>query len=86
MKKTKKFKHILKEIGKETAALAFTIAGGVTVIFTLSGQTRKVALISLSTALIVHVIYVVVKAEHPTDDATARTDMSTGNVPGMFRD
>ena len=50
---------ILKRLVRETAAIGFTIAGGVVVIFTLSGATRKVAMIALGTAFILHVLHVV---------------------------
>ena len=50
---------ILKRLVKETAAIAFTIAGGVVVIFTLSGATRKVAMIALGTAFVLHVLHVI---------------------------
>jgi hypothetical protein len=50
---------ILKRLVKETASIAFTIAGGVVVIFTLSGATRKVAMIALGTAFILHVLHVI---------------------------
>jgi hypothetical protein len=50
---------ILKRLVKETASIAFTIAGGVVVIFTLSGATRKVAMIALGTAFVLHVLHVI---------------------------
>jgi hypothetical protein len=50
---------ILKRLVRETAAIGFTIAGGVVVIFTLSGATRKVAMIALGTAFLLHVLHVV---------------------------
>jgi len=50
---------ILKRLVRETAAIGFTIAGGVVVIFTLSGATRKVAVIALGTAFLLHVAHVV---------------------------
>jgi hypothetical protein len=50
---------IFKRLVRETAAIGFTIAGGVVVIFTLSGDTRKVAMIALGTAFVLHVAHVV---------------------------
>ena len=50
---------VLKRLVRETAAIGFTIAGGVVVIFTLSGATRKVAMIALGTAFLLHVLHVV---------------------------
>jgi len=52
-------KKILTRLVRETAAIGFTIAGGVVVIFTLSGATRKVAMIALGTAFLLHVLHVV---------------------------
>lgn len=46
--------RILSLIAKEISALSFTLAGSVIVLFTLSGQTRKIALIATGIAIILH--------------------------------
>lgn len=46
--------RILSLIAKEISALSFTLAGSVIVLFTLSGQTRKIALIATGVAIILH--------------------------------
>jgi len=46
--------RILSLIVKEISALSFTLAGSVIVLFTLSGQTRKIALIATGVAIILH--------------------------------
>jgi hypothetical protein len=44
----------IKKFAKETAALSFTLAGSVVVFITLSGDTRKIAIIATGVALAVH--------------------------------
>lgn len=51
----------LKKLWDITGALAFTIAGSVIVFITLSGETRKVAMIATAIALVVHYIYTILK-------------------------
>ena len=48
---------MLKKLIDITASLSFTLAGMVVVFITLSGDTRKVALISSASALLVHYAY-----------------------------
>ena len=48
---------MLKKLINITASLSFTIAGMVVVLITLSGDTRRIALISSVTALLVHYTY-----------------------------
>ena len=51
----------LSKLWDITAGLAFTLAGSVVVFITLSGQTRKVAIIATAIALLVHYIYTILK-------------------------
>jgi hypothetical protein len=51
----------IKKFADETAALAFTLAGSTIVFVTLSGQTRKIAIIATGVALLVHYIRVMAK-------------------------
>ena len=46
--------RIISLIVKEISALSFTLAGSVIVLFTLSGQTRKIALIATAVAIFLH--------------------------------
>jgi hypothetical protein len=43
---------------KTLSGLSFTLSGSVIVMFTLSGQTQRIALIATSCALIGHLIHV----------------------------
>ena len=54
---------MLKKLINITASLSFTIAGMVVVFITLSGDTRRIALISSVTALLVHYVYEISKEE-----------------------
>lgn len=47
----------IKKFAKETAGLSFTIAGSVIMFVTLSGDTRRIAIIATVTAITVHYIY-----------------------------
>jgi hypothetical protein len=48
------FRRALRVIVREISALAFTLAGSIIVFFTLSGQTRRIALIATVIALVLH--------------------------------
>ena len=52
------WKNFFKKLWKETAALAFTLAGSAVVFVTLSGFTQTVALVATGIALVVHYINV----------------------------
>jgi hypothetical protein len=52
---------LVKKFVNETAALSFTLAGSVVVFITLSGDTRKTAMIATGVALAVHYIHVLLK-------------------------
>ena len=54
---------MLKKFIDTTASLSFTLAGMVVVFITLSGDTRRIALISSVTALLVHYVYEMSKEE-----------------------
>ena len=54
---------MLKKLINITASLSFTLAGMVVVFITLSGDTRRIALISSVTALLVHYVYEMSKEE-----------------------
>ena len=51
----------IKKFSRETAAMAFTISGSVIVFATLSGDTRRITLISTLSAFAVHYVYVMLK-------------------------
>lgn len=55
----------IKKFVSETAALSFTLAGSAIMFYTLSGDTRKVAIIATVSALVVH--YVKVMLENDSD-------------------
>jgi uncharacterized membrane protein YgcG len=52
---------LVRKFVNETAALSFTLAGSVVVFITLSGDTRKTAMIATGVALAVHYIHVLLK-------------------------
>ena len=56
----KKFSIIgfIKKFAKETAALSFTFAGSAIMFVTLSGDTRRIAIIATGAAVLVHYIHV----------------------------
>ena len=51
----------VKKYANETAALSFTLAGSVVVFITLSGDTRRMAMIATGVALFVHYVHVMLK-------------------------
>jgi hypothetical protein len=52
---------LVRKFVNETAALSFTLAGSVVVFITLSGDTRKTAMIATGVALAVHYIHILLK-------------------------
>jgi len=56
-------KHYIKKFLNITGGLAFTLAGSTVVFITLSGQTRKTAMIATGVAVLVHYIYEMSKEE-----------------------
>ncbi len=52
---------LVRKFVNETAALSFTLAGSVVVFITLSGDTRKTAMIATGVALAVHYVHVLLK-------------------------
>ena len=54
-------KHYIKKFLNITGGLAFTLAGSTVVFITLSGQTRKTAMIATGVAVLVHYIYELTK-------------------------
>jgi hypothetical protein len=53
--------RIIKTIARELSSMAFTLAGSVIVVATLSGQTRKIAMIATGSALVLHLIHIVTR-------------------------
>lgn len=53
--------RFFKKFARETSALSFTIASSVIVFVTLSGDTRKIAIIATIAALVVHYIHVMLE-------------------------
>jgi hypothetical protein len=51
----------IKKFLKETAALSFTFAGSAIMFVTLSGDTRRIAIIATAAAVAVHYIYVMLE-------------------------
>jgi hypothetical protein len=54
---------MLKKLINITASLSFTIAGMVVVLVTLSGETRKIALIASAAALLVHYTHEILRRD-----------------------
>jgi hypothetical protein len=54
-------KRYIKKFLDITGELAFTFAGSTVVFITLSGQTRKTAMIATGVAVLVHYIYELTK-------------------------
>ena len=51
----------IKKLAKETAALSFTFAGSAIMFVTLSGDTRRIAIIATAAAVAVHYIHVMLE-------------------------
>jgi hypothetical protein len=54
---------MLKKLINITASLSFTLAGMVVVLITLSGETRRLALICSVAALLVHYTHEIVRKD-----------------------
>jgi len=54
-------KHYIKKFLDITGGLAFTFAGSTVVFITLSGHTRKTAMIATGVAVLVHYTYELTK-------------------------
>ena len=52
---------LIKKFANETAGLAFTLAGSAIMFVTLSGDTRRIAMIATGIALAVHYVHVLLK-------------------------
>ena len=63
------FTRILRVVVKEISALSFTLAGSVIVFFTLSGQTRRIALIATAVAMVLHFTNVILESRQDADQA-----------------
>jgi hypothetical protein len=55
---------MLKKLINITASLSFTLAGMVVVLITLSGETRKLALIASVAALLVHYTHEIIRSRN----------------------
>lgn len=55
-------RRIIRVILKEVTALSFTLAGSVIVFFTLSGQTRRIALVVTLVAVALHFINAIIES------------------------
>lgn len=54
---------MIKKFLETTAGLAFTLAGSTVVFITLSGDTRRIAMISTAVAVVAHYTYELSKRE-----------------------
>lgn len=63
------FTRNLRLVVKEISALSFTLAGSVIVFFTLSGQTRRIALIATAVAMVLHFTNVILESRADADQA-----------------
>lgn len=54
---------MIKKFVDTTAGLAFTLAGSAVVFITLSGDTRRIAMIATGTAVVVHYAYELTKRD-----------------------
>ena len=57
MKEQSHLRRLIKTLSREISSMAFTLAGSVIVLATLSGQTRKIAAIATIAALVLHFGY-----------------------------
>ncbi|CAB4897474.1 unannotated protein [freshwater metagenome] len=57
MKQNVRSGQVLKNIVRSVSGVSFPIAGSVVVMYTLSGETRKVAVIATSFAIIGHIVH-----------------------------
>ena len=73
--KSSGFRRVCGVLARETAAISFTLAGSVVVLATLSGPTKKIAFIAMGTALLLHIIHVIVK------DRAAQAALAAQDVP-----
>ena len=55
---------MLKKLINITASLSFTLAGMVVVFITLSGDTRRIALIASLAALLVHYTHEIIRRDN----------------------
>jgi hypothetical protein len=71
---------IFKLVATEISKLSFTLAGSTIVLFTLSGQTRKVAMIATGVALFLHFanVFSDLRKESRQNDPTS-DDTAIGN-------
>jgi len=80
IRKMSKTQTIFKLIVTEISKLSFTLAGSTIVLFTLSGETRKIALIATSVALILHFANAFAEMKKNSDDFHPMSeDTSSGN-------
>lgn len=63
------FTRNLRLVVKEISALSFTLAGSVIVFFTLSGQTRRIALIATAVAMVLHFTNAILESRADADQA-----------------
>jgi hypothetical protein len=75
-----KTRTIFKLVATEISKLSFTLAGSTIVLFTLSGQTRKVAMIATGVALFLHFanVFSDLRKESRENDPTSN-DAAIGN-------
>jgi hypothetical protein len=71
---------IFKLVATEISKLSFTLAGSTIVLFTLSGQTRKIAMIATGAAIFLHFanVFSDLRKESRENDATSN-DTAIGN-------
>jgi hypothetical protein len=80
IKKVSQTQKIFKLVVTEISKLSFTLAGSTIVLFTLSGETRKIALIATSVALILHFANAFAEMKKNSDDFHPMSeDTSSGN-------
>jgi len=60
-------KRYIKKFLNITGGLAFTLAGSTVVFITLSGQTRKTAMIVTGLALFIHYVYEMSKGDEDAE-------------------
>jgi hypothetical protein len=63
MKEQSRLRRLINTLSREISSMAFTLAGSVIVLATLSGQTRKIALIATIAALVLHFGHVLTSGE-----------------------
>lgn len=78
MSARKPTRQVAKNLLRSVSGVSFPLAGSIVVIYTLSGQTRKVAIAATLVAIIGHVVHSTLELNDGQADHE-QTDASTSN-------